>query len=248
MGDEPREPEAELAGPALQSFVDAAHPVTDEERNRPRLGRPEQFVTASGQPRIGFPALNVSRKTGVEPFHAGGAALGFDLLSFWQWAASDVTNNALRGIIAEYLVAQALGQATGVRVEWDRHDLRTAAGAAVEVKSAAYCQSWAQTKLSDIVFDIAPTFGWDAATNTYEAASRRQAEVYVFALLHHRDKPTLDPRNVNHWLFFVLGTSALDKAVLTQKSIRLAPLLALKPTEVTFDKLRDTIEQIATAS
>ncbi len=192
----------------------------------------------------GFPALVVSRKTGAEAFHTSGEALSFDLLSFWQWAASDVTNNALRGIIAEYLVAQALGQATGVRVEWDRHDLRTAAGTAVEVKSSAYCQSWAQTKLSDIVFDIAPTLGWDAATNTYETASRRQAEVYVFAILHHRDKLTLDPLNVSHWSFFVLNTSALDKTVLTQKSIRLGPLLALKPIEVGFGKLRETIEQV----
>ena len=117
-------------------------------------------------------------------------------------------------MVAEYLVARALGLANGagVRVEWDRYDLRTASGAAVEVKSAAYFQSWAQSRESVIEFDIAPTLGWNASTNAYEATSRRQADVYVFALLSHRDKPTLDPLNVNHWSFFVLSTSALDKA------------------------------------
>lgn len=247
MGDEPRESEAQSAGASFQSFVDAAHPVTDEERNRLRLGRPEQLVTTNGRPQVGFPAIVVTSKTGQEPFHVGGAPLGFDLLSFWQWAASDVTNNALRGVIAEYLAARALGLADRVRVEWDRYDLRAACGAAVEVKSAAYFQSWVQTKLSDIAFDIAPTFGWDAATNAFETVARRQADVYVFALLHHRDKPTLDPLDLDQWIFYVLGTKALNAAAPVQKSIRLSRLRSLKPAEAKFATLGETVEQVAAA-
>jgi len=33
--------------------------------------------------------LAIARKEGKEPFHITGNKLGFDLLSFWQWSASD---------------------------------------------------------------------------------------------------------------------------------------------------------------
>ena len=56
----------------------------------------------------GYPRLSVSRKTGGERFRCGPEPLPFDLLSFWQWSASDLASNALRGRVAEFLVAQAL--------------------------------------------------------------------------------------------------------------------------------------------
>lgn len=43
------------------------------------------------------------RRSGDERFRNGGAALSFDLLSFWQWGASDLVSNTLRGVLAEYL-------------------------------------------------------------------------------------------------------------------------------------------------
>jgi hypothetical protein len=64
-----------------------------------------------------FAQILVSRKTGGERFRCGSEPLPFDLLSFWQWSASDLTSNALRGRVAEFLVAQALGVADGVRAE-----------------------------------------------------------------------------------------------------------------------------------
>jgi hypothetical protein len=65
--------------------------------------------------------------------------LDFDLLSFWQWSASDLLSNATRGTVAEYLVARALdADPEGIRDEWAAYDLKTKDGVKVEVKSAAY--------------------------------------------------------------------------------------------------------------
>jgi hypothetical protein len=50
--------------------------------------------------------LKVKRKSGWESFHANGQPLRFDLLSCWQWMASDLVSNATRGRVAEYLVAR----------------------------------------------------------------------------------------------------------------------------------------------
>ena len=109
-----------------------------------------------------FAALTVAPRTGAEPFHSDGQGLGFDVTSFWRWAASDLASNVWRGVLAEYLVARALGVATGVRTEWDACDIRTEHGTRVEVKSAAYLQSWHQRALSAIAFDIGMKRGWHA--------------------------------------------------------------------------------------
>jgi hypothetical protein len=187
----------------------------------------------------------VNRKTGREPFHNGDTPLGFDLLSFWQWSASDLVSNALRGRLAEFLVAQALGIADGVRGEWDAYDLRTPSGLTIEVKSAAYLQSWAQKEHSAITFDIAPTRFWEAATNVLASEVRRQAGLYVFALLAHRDKATIDPLNVAQWEFFVLPVAVLNSRLPTQKQIGLTALLKLSPICCLFAELPNTIEQVS---
>ena len=55
-----------------------------------------------------------------------------------------------------------------MRAEWDAYDLVAPGGTTVEVKSAAYLQSWAQNALSSICFDVAPSRAWSAATTTLE--------------------------------------------------------------------------------
>jgi hypothetical protein len=60
-----------------------------------------------------------------------------------------------------------------------------------------------------------------------DTESRRQADVYVFALLAHKEVETLDPLNVGQWRFFVLATSRLDERTRSQHSITLATLKAL---------------------
>lgn len=89
--------------------------------------------------------LAITRRSSSEPIRAGGETVG-RLGDFWSWACSDLANNTMRGVLAEYLVATALDAAAGTRTEWDTVDIRTPDKWRVEVKSAAYLQSWAQPR------------------------------------------------------------------------------------------------------
>jgi hypothetical protein len=190
-----------------------------------------------------LPALVVSALSGSERFHSGGRPLGFDVLAFWRWSSSDLAGNAMRGVLAEYIVAQALRlPTTGVRMEWDACDLRLADGTRVEVKSAAYLQSWSQRSHSSISFDIAPKRGWDATTNVSASVVCRSADVYVFALLAHQDKTTLNPLDVSQWRFYVLPARRLDEACPAQKRIGLRPLERLAPPPVEYGGIREAVE------
>ncbi len=188
-------------------------------------------------------AIEVARKSGEEPFHAGGHPHPASLLAFWQWACSDLTGNVLRGVLAEYLVATDLGCSSGVRREWDAFDLMTDSGIKVEVKSAAYLQSWHQSRPSTLQFDIAPTRGWDATTNSWSPEIRRQAEVYVFAVLSHRDKATLDPLDTDQWDFYILSAFTLNARSGASRSIRLSSLLALDPVHRKFGAIASGIRE-----
>jgi len=163
------------------------------------------------------------------------------VLSFWQWACSDLCGNALRGVIAEYLVAQAVGAAEGARIEWDAHDVVTPGGVKIEVKTSAYVQTWKQDKLSTIRFDIARKRAWDAATNIMADTASRSADIYVFAVHAHKDKASIDPLDVSQWEFYVLPTSVLDERCPKQKTIALSSLLKLRPTKVDFEGLGTAI-------
>jgi len=192
--------------------------------------------------------IDCERRRGDEPFHDRGRALGLDLLSFWQWSTSDVVSNATRGVLAEYLVAAALGVADGcIREEWAAYDLEARDGTRVEVKSAAYLQSWHQERLSQISFPVPKTRGWDRDTNRQDDDPRRKADVYVFALLAHTEQTTLDSLDVSQWEFYVLPTRVLDERQRSQHSITLPSLRRLAGDAVDFAGLGDAVAQAAGA-
>lgn len=188
--------------------------------------------------------LTIKRKTGQEPFKAAGKVLDFTLSDFWRWSVSDLVSNATRGRLAEFIVARALSASTDeVRDEWQAYDLLTPDGVKIEVKSAAYLQSWHQKEPSKIVFQTPKTRAWDPNTNIQGKESKRQAEVYVFALLAHKDKATIDPLNLDQWRFYVLPTSALDARKRSQHSITLKSLEDLAGSSIGYDRLCDTVKE-----
>ena len=144
------------------------------------------------------------------------------------------------------LLVEALGLTTGVRAEWDAVDFILPSGVAIEVKSSAYVQTWAQRKESSICFSIRPTRRWSADTNVManESERRRQADIYVFALLHHRVRDSFDPLDLAQWRFYVLPTERLNAHHEKQKMLSLASLLKLAPVVVEFEGLKHAIENV----
>ena len=193
--------------------------------------------------------ITAGRKTGAERFVDNGNPLPFSLLDFWQWMGSDLIGNTFRGIVAEYLVAQALGIADDIRAEWRAFDLSMPDGRKIEVKSCAYLQSWKQRATSAVSFGIGPSRAWDSETGTMATELRRQADLYVFALLKHRTKATLNPMDVSQWDFYVLGASSLPSILGPgAKRLTLQQLLHLKPLIGSYHDLATLVRQAATES
>lgn len=162
---------------------------------------------------------------------------------FWAWAYSDILSNRNRSVFAEYIVGSALGVLEKPRVEWEETDLRYK-GLTVEVKSAAYVQSWPQSKPSVIGFDIAKKLGWNSETNVYATLPVRPADCYVFCLYTEKDQAVADVLNISSWQFYVLPTSVVNTALGEQKSVRLSRIVALCPDPVCYQDLKPRVDAV----
>ena len=187
-----------------------------------------------------FPALAPSRLTGKEQFVSGAERMS--VLAFWRWAVSNLADNTTRRLLAEYIVAAALGVDQGVRSAWDAFDLRTESGIRVEVKSCAYLQAWAHEKLSTIRFSIRSSREWDATTGRYAKTRKRQADVYVFALLKHQDKATLNPLDLTQWEFYIVPTSRIEQECGERAAMSLKEVQQLAGGGVSLGELRAAVE------
>lgn len=187
------------------------------------------------------------KREGIDRFCNGSRPLTFSLLDFWQWGFSNIVDNTTRGILAEFLVSRAVGCQQEVREEWAAYDLISPEGVTIEVKSAAYLQSWPQKRPSNIIFNCPKTHGWDPDTDQLSSELRRQAKVYVFAVLAHQNKMTLNPLDVSQWEFYVVPTVWLDQRVRSQHSITLSSLRKLVGGPIDFTQLKDAVLRAAAA-
>ena len=185
--------------------------------------------------------ITTEQKTGEERLTFNESETGLKLIDFWKWSVSDIISNATRGRFAEFIVASALKMdLTTVRNEWSAYDLTSPEGIKVEVKSSSYLQSWFQKDYSTISFSIKPARNWDNLTGKQEPTPTRQADIYVFCLLKHKDQTTLNPLSLEQWEFYVVPTLTINSYERSESSITLKSLQNLT-TPVTYHELAETI-------
>jgi len=175
--------------------------------------------------------IEVIPKQGHEVFYLDNQEKDFSIKDFWSWAQSNLIENRTRGILAEFIIKKALNINSKTRIEWDDFDLITNKGNKIEVKSAAYIQSWKQHKFSNISFDI------QQKKDRSNGKINRQSDYYIFCLLHHKIQETLNPLDLRQWIFYVLETKIISEIKGEQKRIGLNPLLKLNPLICDFKQL-----------
>ncbi len=130
--------------------------------------------------------------------------------------------NDLRGLYAEHLIAELLGDEwNAVGSAWAGWDLEHEDGTKIEVKSSAAKQSWEPSKNGKSLpaFNIkASKFHWRDGSSRLKSDGRL-AQIYIFAW-HGNDTKDADQWDADQWEFFVVPTDMLPD----QKSISLGPL------------------------
>ena len=109
------------------------------------------------------------------------------VLDFWRWAFSDRRDNTVRGMLAEFLVAAALGRTETRRKGWDNFDVRTDSGIRVEVKASATSRAGRKPSTrawTSAASRLAPGM---RTPNEFGTEPEVRADVFVFAVQTCKD-------------------------------------------------------------
>jgi hypothetical protein len=180
----------------------------------------------------------IARLEGREPFDG----LDATVTDFWRWAFSDLRMNNVRGILAEFLVAKAVGGTEAPKEEWANFDVQTPDGIRIEVKASAYWQSWPQRGPSKIIFSGLTARSWEE-DGSYSADRQIRADVFVFAVQACADPVEYDPLDISQWKFYVLPASEIVRT--GTRSMSLASLARYEAGPIVWG---DLAEAVAAAS
>lgn len=159
---------------------------------------------------------------------------------FWSWALSNLRANTVRGTLAEYLVACAVGSGGHPRIEWDAYDVLTPGNRRIEVKSGAYLQAWEQPRHSKIIFRGLRAQTW-TSRDGYSDGPSYNADVYVFAVLTATEHKVYDALDTRQWNFWVLSAAQVQQT--NQASMGLAKVIKLAGAAVGYEDLAAAIEE-----
>ena len=188
--------------------------------------------------------IQIKFASGDESISSKNLGVQASLKDFWAWAYSDCLNNTTRGVLAEFIVALALGiDVKKPRDAWAKYDLEYN-GIGIEVKSASFHQRWAQKKLSSIQFHIPATRAWTATDNSMEDEARRQAALYVLCLLSEKERSLVNPLDLDQWKFWVVPTIFFDRRKRSQKSITYNSLIVEKGEPIQFSRLKSSVDEV----
>ena len=188
--------------------------------------------------------IPINYTKGNNSFILNGKSSKYTLLDFWAWAFSDVITNTTRGLVAEFIIATALGiDIRKPRDGWSKFDLKYK-NRGIEVKSASYHQRWYQKHLSKISFNVPKRRGWDASTNKLDPESKRQADIYVLCLLAEQNRDKVNPIDIDQWEFWVVDTAFFDNRVRSQHSITYKSLCKEIGRPIIYDQLKKAIDRL----
>jgi hypothetical protein len=173
------------------------------------------------------------------------ADLDATVVDFWRWAFSDLRDNTVRGVLAEFLVATALGRTAVRRKGWDNYDVLSGSGVRVEVKASGYLQSWARAKHSRLDFGRVAARSWDENTNELSAKPEVRADVFVFAVQTCRDPAEYNALDISQWEFYVVPAEHVRACGYKSVTISWVRRCA---EPVDFARLADAIEAASRAS
>ena len=152
----------------------------------------------------------------------------FSVEDFWQYAYSQL--DGMAETIAEFLVAKALGIKKAENVNyWTAYDMAYR-NKRIEVKATSYVHPWNKEISKIRTFSIAPTNNSYWENQDAERKLSRQSEVYV----------------LDDWVFYVVPTFVVDgycKETPAQKKISLNVVKRLAKEEVSYDRLREAVDE-----
>lgn len=180
------------------------------------------------------------------PFHSNNKLVLLNgkpatVLDFWKWAYSMLDDNSLRGMVAQFIVAWAIGADNVPNDSWRSYDVLAPNGRKIEVKTTAFAQMWEYGEKNRVRrFVLKPT---KAYSRKHGLSDKRtfNADIYVLCYYSWKDNKTMHTKNIDHWEFWVFTVTQLIRILDDRKSVSVEKLKAMGYKPIDALKLKDTI-------
>ena len=186
-----------------------------------------------------------------EHFSKDGQSLSLTMTDFWAWAFSDMTYCIHLSALAEYIIATALSITSSMPYVTRKHnwpsELVTKSGHTINVKMAAFIQSYDPEHPDFIEFYIKPRRLLDGTVHKLDTPFKRHCDFYVFAV--YKGMCMNDsPLNLDLWDFYIMPTKVLDETIPTQKKISFRSLLKFNPVKCDFNSIAVKMDELIAKS
>lgn len=187
---------------------------------------------------------------GNEPFLLNGKDTSLTMNDFWRWAYSDLNNDALRSMLAKFIVASSLEITTlgmdSIRDTEKSYDLLSKDGYKIDVRSAAYIQTLDEECPDHISFSITPIMPSGKKTTICKTdILQRNSDAFIFCIFKAQTKDE-SPLDLDLWDFYILSTKTLNEKRPAMKTITLPSLMQMKPVRCDYYGIEEAIRKILT--
>lgn len=161
------------------------------------------------------------------------------MVDFWRWAFSDLLEDTLKGLFAEWLVGHLLSLPLphGGRPGYGNFDLRSPRGLSIEVKSTAYWQSWKirthegtlqpevevekwRPEEANIRFARLKAGDASGHKGARGAPATYKSDAYIFCFQKERDRRRWDAFDLDQWEFYFLSRAELAATGLSSLTLK----------------------------
>lgn len=151
------------------------------------------------------------------------------LADFLMWAYSDICDDVIKGIFAEWMISKLLTIPTARRYEWANSDLISSRNTRIEVKASSYWQSWKAINPDGTAKDlgrypIQPDSGIrfsglmakDTIDHHKEKEGRLKSDLYIFCFQNEKIYEQWNAMDLFQWEFYLVPAKSI-----TTKSVTL---------------------------
>ncbi len=170
-----------------------------------------------------IPAFQAKQLSFNQPLTVDGKPISAEVGDFWKWAYSDLLMNKTRGVLAEFIVAKALGLDLSVRNAWSHHDLVTKNGTSIEVKASGYLQSWEQKELSKPSWSGLKSRNYDDTAFGewgHDKLATPKGSLLVLCLHTAQNPETVNPMEMSQWRFWTMPSTDIKENSIGHSSIK----------------------------
>jgi hypothetical protein len=148
------------------------------------------------------------------------------IADFWRWAFSDLCDDDVKGIFAEWLVCRLLDLPMTRRFSWANCDIRTPGGVRIEVKSSAWWQSWRllngdgsprepRVEPSQVIQfrrlkSRDPELYGVCQGGEKDIVASYHADLYVFAIQNEHNAEIWNALDLRQWTFYLLTRNQVE--------------------------------------